>query len=116
MISDNQNSRPEATGKFVAATFEHDTARPVDGYAAPQLHTLAVIFNVTERDNGQARALQPHEMFVSQRFVTAFYRSELAMRLERSINGAAPWLNQVQPMRWEYVWLYHLLNHEENDS
>ena len=36
---------PETTGKFVAATFEHDTARPVDGYAAPQLHTHAVIFN-----------------------------------------------------------------------
>ena len=26
---------PETTGKFVAATFEHDTARPVEGYAAP---------------------------------------------------------------------------------
>src|SRR5271163_265319 len=26
---------PETTGKFIAATFEHDTARPVDGYAAP---------------------------------------------------------------------------------
>src|ERR1700677_4689836 len=64
---------PETTGKFVAATFEHDTARPVDGYAAPQLHTHAVIFNVTERENGQARALQPHEIFVSQRYVTAVY-------------------------------------------
>ena len=30
---------PETTGKFAAATFEHDTARPVDGYAAPQLHS-----------------------------------------------------------------------------
>ena len=48
---------PETTGKFVAATFEHDTARPVEGYAAPQLHTHAVIFNVAVRDNGQARAL-----------------------------------------------------------
>ncbi len=74
---------PETTGKFIAATFEHDTARPVDGYAAPQLHTHAVIFNVTERENGQTRALQPHEMFVSQRYVTAVYRSELALRLER---------------------------------
>ncbi len=74
---------PETTGKFVAATFEHDTARPVDGYAAPQLHTHAVIFNVTERDNGQARALQPHEIFVSQRFATAVYRSDLALRLEK---------------------------------
>ena len=74
---------PETTGKLVAATFEHDTARPVDGYAAPQLHTHAVIFNVTERDNGQTRALQPHEMFVSQRYVTAVYRSELALWLEK---------------------------------
>ena len=74
---------PETTGKFVAATFEHDTARPVEGYAAPQLHTHAVIFNVTERDNGQTRALQPHEIFVSQRYVTAVYRSELALRLEK---------------------------------
>jgi conjugative relaxase-like TrwC/TraI family protein len=74
---------PESTGKFAAATFEHDTARPVDGYAAPQLHTHAVIFNVTERDNGQTRALQPHEIFVSQRYVTAVYRSELALRLEK---------------------------------
>src|ERR1700730_13063150 len=31
------NYAPETTGQFVAATFEHDTARPVDGYAAPQL-------------------------------------------------------------------------------
>ena len=74
---------PETTGKLVAATFEHDTARPVDGYAAPQLHTHAVVFNVTERDNGQTRALQPHEIFVSQRYVTAVYRSELAMCLEK---------------------------------
>ena len=73
---------PETTGKFVAATFEHDTAPPVDGYAAPQLHTHAVIFNVTEQANGTTRSLQPHELFVSQRYVTAVYRSELAMRLQ----------------------------------
>src|SRR3984885_10848057 len=73
---------PETTGKFVAATFEHDTARPVDGYAAPQLHTHAVVFNVTERENGQTRALQPQELFASQRVATSLYRSELAMRLQ----------------------------------
>jgi conjugative relaxase-like TrwC/TraI family protein len=74
---------PETTGKFAAATFEHDTARPVEGYAAPQLHTHAVIFNVTERENGETRSLQPHEMFVSQRYATAVYRSELAVRLDK---------------------------------
>ena len=57
---------PETTGKFAVATFEHDTARPVEGYAAPQLHTHSVIFNVTERENGQTRSLQPRELYASQ--------------------------------------------------
>ena len=74
--------QPEPTGKFVAATFEHDTARPVEGYAAPQLHTHAVIFNVTERENGQTRALQPQQLFASQTYATQVYRSELAVRLK----------------------------------
>src|SRR5579875_746702 len=73
---------PETTGKFVVATFEHDTARPVDGYAAPQLHTHAVIFNITERHNGQTRALQERSLFQSQQYATSVYRSELAMRLQ----------------------------------
>ncbi len=74
---------PETTGKFAAATFEHDTARPVDGYAAPQLHTHAVLFNVTERDNGQTRSVQSHELYASQHYGTAIYRAELATRLEK---------------------------------
>ena len=77
------NHPAETTGKFIAAKFEHDTARPVDGYAAPQLHTHAVVFNVTERENGQNRALQPHELFKSQAFVTAVYQSELMFRLRQ---------------------------------
>src|SRR5271170_7089732 len=48
------NHAPETTGKFIAVKFEHDTARPVDGYVAPQLHTHAVVFNLTERDSGQS--------------------------------------------------------------
>src|SRR5579875_3156406 len=39
------NQPPESTAKLIAAKFEHATARPVDGYVAPQLHTHAVIFN-----------------------------------------------------------------------
>src|SRR5277367_3156859 len=73
---------PETTGKFIAATFEHDTARPVGGYAAPQLHTHAVVFNVTERENGQTRALQERSLFQSQQYATTVYRSELAVRLQ----------------------------------
>jgi conjugative relaxase-like TrwC/TraI family protein len=77
------NHPPESTGKFIAAEFEHDTARPVDGYAAPQLHTHAVIFNITERENGQYRALQPQSLFASQQFATAIYQSELTYRLRQ---------------------------------
>src|SRR5579864_1153463 len=77
-----RNHPAETTGKWVAATFEHDSARPVDGYAAPQLHTHVLVFNVTETKNGEARALQPHELYRSQQYATAIYRSELALRLK----------------------------------
>lgn len=77
------NHLPEATGKFIAAKFEHDTARPVDGYVAPQLHTHAVIFNITERENGETRALQPQSLFATQQFATAIYQSELTYRLRQ---------------------------------
>ena len=77
------NHPPETTGKFIAAKFEHDTARPVDGYVAPQLHTHAVVFNITERDNGQPRAIQPHSLFASQQFATAIYQSGLTYKLRQ---------------------------------
>src|ERR1700678_2394869 len=75
------NHAAETTGKFVAAKFEHDTARPVDGYAAPQLHTHAVIFNVTERADGSTRALQERAFFESQQYATAVYQSALTYQL-----------------------------------
>ncbi len=75
------NNPAETTGRFVAAKFEHDTARPVDGYSAPQLHTHVVVFNMTERDNGKMRALQPHSLFESQQFATAVYQSHLTYKL-----------------------------------
>ncbi len=77
------NNPAESTGKFIAAKFEHDTARPVDGYAAPQLHTHAVIFNITERSDGTTRAVQPQGLFDSQNFATAIYQSELTLRLSQ---------------------------------
>lgn len=89
------NNPAETTGKFVAAKFEHDTARPVDGYAAPQLHTHVVIFNVTEREDGSTRALQPQSLFETQNYATAVYQSALTYQLrnlgyeiERGRSGA----------------------------
>jgi conjugative relaxase-like TrwC/TraI family protein len=77
------NHPADATSRFIAAKFEHDTARPVDGYAAPQLHTHAVIFNVTQRETGEYRALQSQSLFASQQFATAIYQSELTYRLRQ---------------------------------
>jgi conjugative relaxase-like TrwC/TraI family protein len=76
------NHAPETTGKWAAVQFEHDSSRPVDGYAAPQLHTHVVVFNVTERENGETRAVQPQELYRSQQYATAVYRAELALRLK----------------------------------
>jgi conjugative relaxase-like TrwC/TraI family protein len=84
------NRAAESTGQFIVAKFEHDTSRPVDGYAAPQLHTHAVIFNVTERADGTTRALQERGFFESQQFATAVYQSELTFRLRELGYEIAP--------------------------
>ncbi len=76
------NHPAQTTGKWVASTFEHDSARPVDGYAAPQLHTHVLFFNLTEMQNGETRALQPKELYRTQQYATAVYRAELATRLQ----------------------------------
>jgi conjugative relaxase-like TrwC/TraI family protein len=75
------NHPAKTTGKFAVAKFEHDTARPVSGYAAPQLHTHAVIFNLTAQGDGETRALQERGLFQSQQFATAVYQAELTYRL-----------------------------------
>ncbi|MHB8525867.1 MAG: MobF family relaxase [Candidatus Acidiferrales bacterium] len=77
------NLPAETTGKWIAAKFEHDSARPVDGYAAPQLHTHVVFFNLTKTEDGEIYALQPRELYKTQQYATAVYRSELASRLKQ---------------------------------
>src|ERR1700723_529956 len=76
------NHRRETTGKFIAARFEHDTSRPVNGYAAPHLHTHAVLFNLTGQENGQARPIDNWSLLMSAPFATAVYRSDLTYRLK----------------------------------
>ena len=77
------NLPAETTGKWVAAKFEHDSARPVNGYAAPQLHTHVVFFNLTQTQDKETHALQPQELYRTQQYATAIYRSELAVRLKQ---------------------------------
>jgi conjugative relaxase-like TrwC/TraI family protein len=76
------NIPAQTTGAWAVAKFEHDSSRPVEGYAAPQLHTHAVVFNITETADGDMRALQPQELYKTQQYTTAVYRSELAARLQ----------------------------------
>ncbi len=77
------NRPAETTAKMIAAKFEHDSARPVNGYSAPHLHTHVVIFNVTQTADGKFHALQPRELYKSQAYATAIYRSDLAHRLRK---------------------------------
>jgi conjugative relaxase-like TrwC/TraI family protein len=76
------NAPAQTSGAWAVAKFEHDSSRPVNGYAAPQLHTHAVVFNVTETTDGDTRALQPQELYRTQQYATAVYRSELAAHLQ----------------------------------
>ena len=65
------------TGRWIVATFQHDTSRPVDGYPAPQLHFHNVLMNVQRDFLGQFRALQSAELFKAKSLGTAVFYSEL---------------------------------------
>lgn len=100
------NNPPETTGKWIAAKFEHDSSRPVDSYAAPQLHTHTVFFNLTERENGETRALQPRELYRSQQYATAIYRAELSLRLKElgyEIEPSATGAPEIKGYSQEYL-------------
>jgi conjugative relaxase-like TrwC/TraI family protein len=71
-------SRPPInTGRWIIATFQHDTSRPVDGYPAPQVHFHNVLMNVQRDFTGQFRALQSAELYKAKSLGTAVFRSEL---------------------------------------
>ncbi|MDQ2843572.1 MAG: relaxase domain-containing protein [Acidobacteriota bacterium] len=100
------NHPAETTGKWIAAKFEHDSARPVEGYSEPQLHTHVVFFNLTQTEDGRVRALQPQELYRTQQYGTAVYQSELGYRLrelgyqiEAGKNGAP----EIQGYSQEYL-------------
>lgn len=79
------NHPAQITRRLIAAKFQHDSARPDrnTGYAAPQLHTHTVIFNVTESEDGRIKPVQPLELYRSQRYATQIYRSVLATELQK---------------------------------
>jgi conjugative relaxase-like TrwC/TraI family protein len=68
----------QRTLNLTVATFRHDLSRTQD----PQLHTHSVAMNLTQRDDGKWVALTNDEMLKSIKVVGAYYRAELAQRLE----------------------------------
>jgi conjugative relaxase-like TrwC/TraI family protein len=100
------NAPAETTAKWAVAKFEHDTARPVDGYAAPQLHTHAVFFNVTVTESGKEHSVQPQELYRTQQYATAVYQSELASKLREmgyEIEAGKTGAPEIKGFTQEYV-------------
>lgn len=67
------------TRNFTAATFRHETSRAQD----PQLHTHAVILNMTRDAEGGWRSLDSRALYQLQKSIGEVYRQELAMGARR---------------------------------
>ena len=71
-------TRPRVSApSMVAATFRHIASRNLD----PQLHTHAVIANVTRDATGQWKSVEPTALHRNARLIGAYYRNELSRRL-----------------------------------
>lgn len=68
----------ERTASLVVATFRHELSRAQD----PQLHTHAIVMNLTRRSDGEWRALSNEDMLKSAKLVGAYYRASLATELK----------------------------------
>ncbi len=66
------------TGNLVIAKFDHETSRTLD----PQLHTHAVVMNMTQRPDGQWRALSNEKLYEQKLLLGQIYRNELAHQLK----------------------------------
>lgn len=63
---------------LVTARFDHDLSRELD----PQVHTHCVLLNLTQRPDGQWRALDAHALYEQQKLLGIVYRAELAKRVQ----------------------------------
>lgn len=67
------------TGNLAYAMFTHNVSRALD----PQLHTHVVIANLTQRDDGQWRALKNDQLFKENTLLASIYHAELRSGLNR---------------------------------
>ncbi len=86
------------TGEAAIATFRHETSRPVDGYAAGQLHFHNVVGNITyDQISNKFRSVQSAEIFKAKSYaMEVFYNSlarqgrELGYRIDFTPGTYAP--------------------------
>lgn len=78
-IRTNGTVNKEITGSMVAATFRHDTSRELD----PQLHTHALVLNVTQSADGQWRSVSIESLYKLQRELDGIYKTELEAKLNQ---------------------------------
>lgn len=64
---------------MIAGTFTHSTSRSND----PQLHTHAVILNITKTTNGKFKAISNEEIYKNQTLTNNIYQNELAINIQK---------------------------------
>ena len=79
--------RVKANGMVVAG-FRHLASRDQD----PQLHTHCVLANMTRTASGEWRSVEPTKIQRSQKLIGAYYRNELARRLQALGMAVSPTL------------------------
>ena len=81
--------RPRVKAKgMVVAGFRHLASRDQD----PQLHTHCVLANLTRTASGEWRSVEPTKIRRSEKLIGAFYRNELARRLQALGMAVSPTL------------------------
>ena len=77
-LHENKKTSIEHTKSLVVAKFRHETSRALD----PDLHTHAFLLNMTQREDGQWRALTNDGIINSAMHIGNVYKAELAKELE----------------------------------
>jgi conjugative relaxase-like TrwC/TraI family protein len=78
-VKQNGKISAEKTGKLIAAIFQHELSRDLD----PQLHSHAILANVTRGQNDKWRSAYFDEIYDNKNFLGLIYRSELAILVKQ---------------------------------
>ena len=70
-------SHKENTSNAVFALFRHELSRATD----PQIHTHAILMNITQRDDNEFRAISNENLFKILKEIDAIYKNELLKQI-----------------------------------